>query len=100
MYQRSGRIDAPAAGEYVHRQHRKADARKAEGRRADDAGQAEPEGEVPDEKLEQRSERQIGDDQQCQAAAPTRTGSPRNGIWNSPWMMPRPAAIMMRKMPR
>ena len=65
MYQRSGRIDAPAAGEYVHRQHRKADARKAEGRRADDAGQAEPEGEVADEKLEQRSERQIGDDQQC-----------------------------------
>ena len=56
---------APAAGEYVHRQHRKADARKAEGRRADDAGQAEPEGEVPDEKLEQRAERQIGDDEQC-----------------------------------
>ena len=79
MYQRSGSSDAPGLREIAHRQHREADAGKTEGRRADDAGQAEAEGEVADEQLKQRAERTDRPTTSRQAAAPISSESPRNG---------------------
>ena len=55
---------APELREAVHRKDGKSDAGEAESRRAEYAGQTEPHRQLPDEKLEQRAQSEIGEQQQ------------------------------------
>ena len=55
---------APEQCKRVHAQNWKSDAREAERGRDDDAGEAQADREVAHQKLQQRSQRQVGDDQQ------------------------------------
>ena len=64
MYQRNGRIAPQACANAFMPRIGKSDAGIAECRRDDEAGEAEPGREVAHQKLQQRAERQIGDDQQ------------------------------------
>ena len=64
MYQRTGRIAPQACENAFMPERRKSDAGVAERRRDDEAGQAEADREVAHQKLQQRAQCQIADDQQ------------------------------------
>ena len=99
MYQRSGSSEPQDRAKPPMRQHGKADAGKAEGRRAEDAGQAEAEGEVADEQLKQRADAEIGGDQQAGG------GADQHGVAAERHLEDavddaEPTTIISRKMPK
>ena len=72
---------SPEAREGAHSQQRKADARKAKSRIAEDCGEAQADRELACEELQQAPERKIGDDQKaCGGAHQHRVASKGNAV--------------------
>ncbi len=98
MYQRSGRIELQTCANAFMPMVGKSDAGIAERGRDEQAGQSQSRREVAGQELQQRAERQMGDDQQRGRRPPISGRSPLNGISSTPSRNSGSASMIRKKM--